>query len=116
MNFKKTLVSALSVSALALAVSGVASAKEAQISPSNTVKSVTTVSGPIKVQDYSIDLAVGKTASVANPVAETYSSDASGIAKVDKYGVVTGVSKGTAHITLFKSDRSILGVVTVNVK
>ncbi|MED4806131.1 Ig-like domain-containing protein [Bacillus atrophaeus] len=116
MNFRKTLVSALSVSALALAVSGVASAKEVQHSPSNTVKSVTPFSSPIKVQDYSIDLAVGKTKSVANPVAEYYTSDASGIASVDKYGVVTGVSKGTAHITLLKADRSILGVVTVNVK
>ncbi|MBY8914481.1 hypothetical protein KY305_17235 [Bacillus sp. YC2] len=90
MNVKKTVVSALSISALALAVGGAASAKEINTSPVPKTNSIV-LSGPIKAQDYSITLKV-----ISNPVAYYYSSDSSGVASVTQGGVVKGVSKGSA--------------------
>ncbi|MBT2575239.1 Ig-like domain-containing protein [Bacillus sp. ISL-51] len=115
MNVKKTVVSALSISALALAVGGAASAKEINTSPVPKTNSIV-VSGPIKAQDYSITLKAGETRDISNPVAYYYSSDSSGVASVTQGGVVKGVSKGSATITLLKQDRSVLGKVYVTVQ
>ncbi|ARW08320.1 Ig-like domain-containing protein [Bacillus atrophaeus] len=115
MNFKKTVISALSISALALSVSGAASAKEMNSSPVPKAKPIV-VSSPIKVQDYSITLKVGETKDISNPIAYYYSSDSSGVASVTQGGVVKGVSKGKATITLLKQDRSVLGKVYVTVQ
>ncbi|MEG7336218.1 Ig-like domain-containing protein [Bacillus sp. 0102A] len=116
MNVKKTIVSALSISSLALSVSGVASAHEISSSPVTDAKNITvSPSHIIKIQNYNLPpLHVGETDSVYNSVATKYWSDNSSVASVDSYGTVTANAVGTANITLYKGN-SVLGVVHVRV-
>lgn len=66
MNFKKTVVSALSISALALSVSGVASAHEINSTPTEVKNISISPTHVIKIQDYNLPLKVGETYSVKN--------------------------------------------------
>ncbi|ADM39884.1 Ig-like domain-containing protein [Bacillus spizizenii ATCC 6633 = JCM 2499] len=115
MNVKKTVVSAISISALALSVSGVASAQEINASPVTDAKNITvSPSHIIKIQDYNLPLKVGETYSVKNSAATRYWSDNSSVASVDSNGIVKANAVGKANITLYKGT-SVLGVVHVTV-
>ncbi|MGE6629144.1 Ig-like domain-containing protein [Bacillus sp. NPDC077027] len=111
MKFKKTLVSALSISALSLSITGLASAQETQVSTA-----IHTASDIITVQDYNMTLTVGDTGYVGDPAAETYDTNKKSVASVDSKGYVTARSAGSAIITLYKSNGSVLGQVYVTVK
>ncbi|KXZ18073.1 hypothetical protein AXI59_16710 [Bacillus nakamurai] len=115
MNFKKTVVSALSISVLALSVSGVASAKEVNTSPVSNVNNISiSPSHVIKIQDYNLPLSVGETYSVKNNSATRYWSDKKAVATVDDNGLVTAHAPGKATITLFKGT-AVFGQVFVTV-
>lgn len=114
MNFKKTVVSALSISALALSVSGVASAHEINSTPTEVKNISISPTHVIKIQDYNLPLKVGETYSVKNNSATRYWTDNQNVADVDQNGLVTAKSKGKATITLFKGT-AVFGKVYVTV-
>ncbi|ASB89489.1 MULTISPECIES: Ig-like domain-containing protein [Bacillus] len=115
MKFKKSVVFALSISALALSASGIASAKETKSSPVTEVKSASMLpSHVIKIQDRNLTISVGDQAWITNLAATRYVSDNTAVASVDQGGLVTAKAIGTATITLFKGD-SVLGKVFVQV-
>lgn len=114
MNFKKTVVYALSISALALSVSGVASAHEINSTPTEVKNISISPTHVIKIQDYNLPLKVGETYSVKNNSATRYWTDNQKVAEVDQNGLVTAKSKGKATITLFKGT-AVFGKVYVTV-
>ncbi|MEG7378254.1 Ig-like domain-containing protein [Bacillus subtilis] len=118
MNFKKTVVSALSVSALALSVGGVASAKEVNSSPTQIQEAKhVSVSDKISIQNYSITLYLGGDPhQIREPLATSFASDNSYVASVSSRGIIYANHRGNAKITLFKSDGSVLGAVYVTVE
>lgn len=114
MNFKKTVASALSISALALSVSRVASAHEINSTPTEVKNISISPTHVIKIQDYDLPLKVGETYSVKNNSATRYWTDNQKVAEVDQNGLVTAKSKGKATITLFKGT-AVFGKVYVTV-
>ncbi|WP_440620126.1 Ig-like domain-containing protein [Bacillus subtilis] len=120
MNFKKTVVSALSISALALSVSGVASAKEVNNSPTQIQEAKhVSVSDKISIQSYSVTLYLQggpNQHEIREPLATSFASNNSYVASVSSRGIITANHKGNATITLFKSNGSVLGAVYVTVE
>ncbi|MFN2746312.1 MULTISPECIES: Ig-like domain-containing protein [Bacillus] len=114
MKLKKSVVSALSISALALSLTSVASAEEINSSPAEVQKSPINPSQIINVQAKTIPLRVGETVNIAVPGATRYWTDNINVADVDQAGNVTGISRGTAKITMYKG-LNVLGAVTVKV-
>ncbi|MEC1797826.1 hypothetical protein P9E03_01745 [Bacillus mojavensis] len=118
MNFKKTVVSALTISALAISVSGVASAKEVNNSSTQIQEAKhVSVSDKISIQNYPVTLYVGgQPHEIKEPLATRFVSDNSYVASVSSRGIIYPNHRGNAKITLFKSDGSVLGAVFVTVE
>ncbi|MFN2746311.1 MULTISPECIES: Ig-like domain-containing protein [Bacillus] len=115
MKLKKSVVSALSISALTLSLTGVASAKEINSSPTEVKNSPISSLQNNNVQFKStVYIKSGETINIAVPGATRYWTNKQSVAYVDQYGNVRGISRGQAVITIYKG-LNVLGAVTVYV-
>lgn len=114
MMFKKSIVSSLLISGLALSMSSGTFAKEVSSLPAIEAKPVE-VSSVFKPQGYYSDsMLVGQELDVYNPQATRYQSDRKAVATVDHNGIVTAHSTGTVHIAVMKGN-TLLDYWTIEV-
>nr|WP_049140078.1 hypothetical protein [Bacillus subtilis] len=119
MKFKKVIVSALSISALALSITGTASAKE-QL-PSQNVNPLTqqlfnvNSHGPIKLFDKTDEIMVGDVYNLQDPC--KYSIVLKGSSYVEKLSETRYKAKkaGTTEIMMYKSNMAQLGKITLKI-
>lgn len=120
MKFKKSIVSTLSISALALSISGVASAKEVDNStvliPEGKQASFL-LQDKISIQNYPITLRLGEEYDIPSHIsgAKSWKSDNSYVASVTGSGIIRANNPGDAKITVFKSNGTVLGAIFVHV-
>ncbi|MCY9401552.1 hypothetical protein MOF38_17410 [Bacillus haynesii] len=121
MKFKKSVVSALSISALALSMGGVASAKEVDNStiPISEAKQASfLVQDKISIQNFDLYMDPGGTYDIRkyNPLAASWKTNNKYVADVNANGIIHANNTGDATITLYKSNGSLLGAIYVHVR
>ncbi|WP_121643240.1 hypothetical protein [Bacillus vallismortis] len=115
MKGKKAIISALSVSALALSLGGVASAEEMSAAPASSIQNAS--HSPIKVMDAFYQMKVNSYLNIARDGATSYVvTSGRDYISVSQSGMVYSKSiPGSAQVTIYKGS-SVLGVVTISVR